>query len=295
MFPTNDQLTQDMITTSFEPNDQDMISHIMWPPQETCAPSEIINFGFSNLLTPAEFNTGEIFSESLLDPISGSFEISASMNNFVISPVPNNLPHRLEQESVSNIRNIKNESNDIKVQIIDHNFHHLQTSVVKPELEGIEEIEESIELNKKSDKQAKKVKPGKSKNRNSTHKISSRRNSSSTISTAKNSSPLTRSTAIGSFHKFECFPLKLFSLASDEKFDAIEWTPDGTKIEINTKKMEPLLHCLFRTNKYASFLRQLHLYGFRKAKSSPKADVGLYFNQYFQRDQQELITNISRK
>ncbi|KAH9402347.1 hypothetical protein TYRP_016406 [Tyrophagus putrescentiae] len=60
------------------------------------------------------------------------------------------------------------------------------------------------------------------------------------------------------------FPIKLWNLASDEQFEPIKWADEGTSLIIDEYLLEPTLRYFFRSHKFSSFLRQLHLYGFRK-------------------------------
>jgi hypothetical protein len=60
------------------------------------------------------------------------------------------------------------------------------------------------------------------------------------------------------------FPFKLWHLASDETFAPINWSKDGAALLIDHMALEPVLSYFFRSKKFSSFLRQLHLYGFRK-------------------------------
>lgn len=60
------------------------------------------------------------------------------------------------------------------------------------------------------------------------------------------------------------FPVKLWNLASDRLFTAIAWSEDGTSLIMDEYQLEPALKYFFRSHKFSSFLRQLHLYGFRK-------------------------------
>lgn len=60
------------------------------------------------------------------------------------------------------------------------------------------------------------------------------------------------------------FPLKVWRLASEPTFEPIKWSEDGKSLIIDSVALEPTLGYFFRSVKFSSFLRQLHLYGFRK-------------------------------
>ncbi|KAH9506684.1 hypothetical protein DERF_011403 [Dermatophagoides farinae] len=98
------------------------------------------------------------------------------------------------------------------------------------------------------------------------------------------------------------FPIKLWNLASDKSFKPIRWSKDGMSVIINEQRLEPNLGHYFRSKKFSSFLRQLHLYGFRKvtrARNHHRIDdhseyLSEYQCNYFQRDNYELVKKIRR-
>lgn len=104
------------------------------------------------------------------------------------------------------------------------------------------------------------------------------------------------------------FPVKLWMLASHEPFKSISWTRNGKKIIIDEFTLEPLLGNFFRSKKYTSFLRQLHLYGFRKCSrtrntrsdwrgnSNKERDdyFSVYFCEYFSKDSFDDLKNVRR-
>lgn len=90
------------------------------------------------------------------------------------------------------------------------------------------------------------------------------------------------------------FPQKLWDLIHNKQFEpAINWSDDGKSIFINNTKLKCL--CLGKTNAHfhteqpKSFVRQLHLYGFRKL------DKNQFYHEFFQRDKPDLVQNIHRK
>ncbi|UXI18345.1 homeobox protein MOX-1 [Sarcoptes scabiei] len=109
---------------------------------------------------------------------------------------------------------------------------------------------------------------------------------------------------IQSRYAHQRFPIKLWNLANDEQFQAIQWSSDGKNLRISECALEMNLGVLFRTKKFSSFLRQLHLYGFRKVQRarnhqrsrSPSLE-GTYAEYQclaFQRNRFDLIKNVKR-
>lgn len=97
------------------------------------------------------------------------------------------------------------------------------------------------------------------------------------------------------------FPFRLHDLASDENFEPLAWSGDGTMLVVNMKTINSPEHLrmICRSKKFASFLRQLHLYGFRKETRclpNKRSTVKMAFYQhcYFQRDNSDLLYKINR-
>lgn len=114
---------------------------------------------------------------------------------------------------------------------------------------------------------------------------------------------------INSKYTHQRFPLKLWNLASDLNFKPIRWSSDGMSLVIDEYALEPLLGYFFRSKKFSSFLRQLHLYGFRKVtrarnhrsygyrygESKSRMDcISEYQCAFFQRDSPHLVKNVRR-
>lgn len=72
------------------------------------------------------------------------------------------------------------------------------------------------------------------------------------------------------------FPEKLWWIVNSPKFSEIHWSAQGTSIVIpSTQKfVAEILNnpssALFKTKNFASFVRQLNLYGFRKVTEYPR-------------------------
>ena len=102
----------------------------------------------------------------------------------------------------------------------------------------------------------------------------------------------------------EIFIDKLFRLTSSDDFPAIQWSSDGGSIMINQRQFEPLIGSLCRrSTKFSTFLRQLHLYGFRKTtRTNPRENswdhcsrnIWVYRNPDFHRDHPEKVKLIGR-
>ena len=100
------------------------------------------------------------------------------------------------------------------------------------------------------------------------------------------------------------FPFKLWNLASDEEFKPIQWSPDGMSLILNEYALDSVLKYFFRGKKFSSFLRQLHLYGFRKVtrahRNQSETDklrsvyISMYQCQHFQRDRYDLVKSVRR-
>ncbi|XP_066551907.1 heat shock factor protein 5 [Amia ocellicauda] len=109
------------------------------------------------------------------------------------------------------------------------------------------------------------------------------------------------------------FPAKLWRIVGDPDLGSIRWDPAGEGIVIDQRRFEAELlsprkreqHAqLFKTCNFTSFVRQLNLYGFRKAvlgrlasgePPAPQSGVQHYFrNRHFKRDQPELLVHMKR-
>ncbi|KAI2809891.1 heat shock factor [Blomia tropicalis] len=95
------------------------------------------------------------------------------------------------------------------------------------------------------------------------------------------------------------FPFRLWELASNESFEPIKWNYDGTMIMVNLQSINNHLLDICRTKKYASFLRQLHLYGFRKdSRCLPNkrsvTKYSYYSHRFFRRNDYGLLNKINR-
>lgn len=109
------------------------------------------------------------------------------------------------------------------------------------------------------------------------------------------------------------FPAKLWRLVNNPATKAIYWDSLGQVVIIDQKLCETqILSPIsaapdnadgFKTQNFSSFVRQLNLYGFRKADTTAKernggsADTGAchhFYNPNFQRDRPELVASLRR-
>lgn len=107
------------------------------------------------------------------------------------------------------------------------------------------------------------------------------------------------------------FPAKLWYLVNNPAYESIQWDSQGEVIMIKSGLFEREILspgivpsnniCTFKTTNYSSFVRQLNLYGFKKANldniQQALADSQLYkcfYNPNFKRNHPELIVNLRR-
>lgn len=89
------------------------------------------------------------------------------------------------------------------------------------------------------------------------------------------------------------FPQKLWRMVNDQRlYSAIKWTEDGQSFVIDENLLRIMClgkeNNLFYTKQPKSFVRQLHLYGFRKINKNQ------FSHKYFNRDQPDLLKFIKR-
>lgn len=89
------------------------------------------------------------------------------------------------------------------------------------------------------------------------------------------------------------FPAKLWQIVNNKQLDdAIRWTDDGKSVLVFENELKNLClgkeNHLFYTKQPKSFVRQLHLYGFKKV------DKNQFFHPSFCRDKPEFLDRIKR-
>lgn len=101
------------------------------------------------------------------------------------------------------------------------------------------------------------------------------------------------------------FPAKLWRLVNNPTNKAICWDHRGELVIIDQRllEMEVLSPSTsdspeaFKTNNFSSFVRQLNLYGFKKADAQPDLDTKAFhcfYNPDFKRDHPELVGRLRR-
>lgn len=103
------------------------------------------------------------------------------------------------------------------------------------------------------------------------------------------------------------FPAKLWRLVNNPAYNAICWGRQGEVIVIDQQLFEKQILSpnaitagsadSFKTTNFSSFVRQLNLYGFKKADPQQDLDGKEYpsfYNPNFKRDQPELVSRLRR-
>lgn len=87
-------------------------------------------------------------------------------------------------------------------------------------------------------------------------------------------------------------------MVNDSEITAIIWNShgDGIIIKQNLVVSQVLSLTNFKATAFTSFVRQLHMYGFRKSQiwTRDRPDVHEYFHPKFKRDQPELLSFVKR-
>jgi hypothetical protein len=95
------------------------------------------------------------------------------------------------------------------------------------------------------------------------------------------------------------FPWKLHDMLDDRdkegKHSIVTWQPHGRAFMVHKPKefVDQIMHHYFNQTKYASFQRQLNLYGFSRLSHGP--DKGAYFHMAFVRGSRNLCRSMIRQ
>jgi hypothetical protein len=95
------------------------------------------------------------------------------------------------------------------------------------------------------------------------------------------------------------FPWKLHDMLDDRdkegKHSVVTWQPHGRAFMVHKPKefVDHIMHHYFNQTKYASFQRQLNLYGFSRLSHGP--DKGAYFHMAFVRGSRNLCRSMIRQ
>merc|ERR1712227_510460 len=92
------------------------------------------------------------------------------------------------------------------------------------------------------------------------------------------------------------FIYKLWQIVSEENSSLIaKWSPRGDTVLIDPSKTQSL-KTYFKTDKIASFIRQLNTYGFQKKMCYvDNEDILEFHNEHFKRDHPQLLNKIERR
>ncbi|KAK3750467.1 hypothetical protein QZH41_006261 [Actinostola sp. cb2023] len=100
------------------------------------------------------------------------------------------------------------------------------------------------------------------------------------------------------------FLVKLWKLVEDQQYDMhISWNRSGSGFLVHDQATfsREILPKYFKHNNFASFVRQLNMYGFRKVIGAEQGglrsdnDVWEFHNPSFQCGQPQLLENVKRK
>lgn len=91
--------------------------------------------------------------------------------------------------------------------------------------------------------------------------------------------------------------LERVEAAGDGTESIVSWLPHGKAFRVHKPKefVASVMPQYFRQSKYKSFQRQLHLYGFRRIKSSNMPDFNAYYHEKFLRGQKATSLSMTRK
>lgn len=94
------------------------------------------------------------------------------------------------------------------------------------------------------------------------------------------------------------FPMKLWQLVNNSEISAIIWNEDGDGIVIkqNLIRSQVLSLKIFKATAFTSFVRQLHMYGFRKSQiwTRDRPNIHEYFHPNFKKGHLDLLPRVTR-
>lgn len=94
------------------------------------------------------------------------------------------------------------------------------------------------------------------------------------------------------------FPMKLWHLVNNGEISAIIWNShgDGIIVKQNLIGSQVLSLKSFKATAFTSFVRQLHMYGFRKSQicTRDRPNIHEYFHPNFKRSQPDLLPLVKR-
>lgn len=94
------------------------------------------------------------------------------------------------------------------------------------------------------------------------------------------------------------FPMKLWHLVNDSEISAIIWNShgDGIIVKQNLIAIQVLSLKIFKAKAFTSFVRQLHMYGFRKSQiwTRDRPNIHEYFHPSFKKGKLDLLPLVKR-
>lgn len=93
------------------------------------------------------------------------------------------------------------------------------------------------------------------------------------------------------------FPMKLWQLVNDSEITAIIWNAHGDGIVVKQNLISQVLSLkIFKASAFTSFVRQLHMYGFRKSQiwTRDRPNIHEYFHPNFKKGQLDLLPLVKR-
>ncbi|CAD8156306.1 unnamed protein product [Paramecium octaurelia] len=88
------------------------------------------------------------------------------------------------------------------------------------------------------------------------------------------------------------FLVKLYELLDSEQYRYLRWSEDGRSFQVcDLKKLErQVLKVFYKQKSFASFIRQLNLYGFKRSKI--RRNVNVFSHRHFIRGDKDQLINI---
>ncbi|GMF01729.1 unnamed protein product [[Candida] boidinii] len=140
-------------------------------------------------------------------------------------------------------------------------------------------------------------------NNNNSKSASSSISSSSSLTVATNGNSNSNDNSSNNPPKRPAFIMKLWSMVNDHgNAKYISWLPSGDVFQVNDREsfMKFVLPKYFKHNNFASFVRQLNMYGWHKVQDVNSGslisndEIWQFQHPYFVKDREDLLDNIVR-